>query len=329
MTAPDNAALPPGADGNGNIPPGGSGPGNIPPGGNPGHIPPGGGPGNIPPGGGPGNIPPGDNSPGRIILVLGGIRSGKSRFAEQLAAQLAGDTETAPSISDNPGADGPGLSDEAVDGAVVAPDSAGGVGGGFVGDERPAVGGGAARGAVLYLATGVVSDEAMAQRIAAHRARRPAHWLTLETPQHPAAALREYAAAGWPGNGGVAPPVVLLDSVDGWIANLLLSADGGYGPAPGDEAAADIDKESVIKEAMAQTGALLHRLRAMPGYCILVSSEVGHSLVAETALGRQFQDILGLVNQELAAVAHQVYLAVAGLPVQIKPPPTSAHSAPE
>lgn len=297
-------------------------------------------PGNPSPGGGPGNPPPGGAASGRIILVLGGIRSGKSRFAEQLAAQLAGDTESVPSISDNPGADGPGLSDDAVDGAVVAPDSAGGVGGGFVGDERPAVGGGAAGGAVLYLATGVATDEAMAQRIAAHRARRPAHWLTLETPQYPAAALRECAAAGWPGNGGMAPPVVLLDSVDGWIANLLLSADGGYGPAPGNEAAdADsnkesatataTDKESIIKEAMAQTGALLHRLRAMPGHCILVSSEVGHSLVAETALGRQFQDVLGLVNQELAAAAHQVYLAIAGLPLQIKPPPTSAHPAPE
>lgn len=273
----------------------------------------------------PGNIPPG-NGPGRIILVLGGIRSGKSRFAEQLAVQLAVETKSASRISDSPGADGPGLSDE-----------------GFVGDERLAAGGVSSGGAVLYLATGVVSDEAMAQRIAAHRARRPAHWLTLETPQHPAAALREGAAAGWPGNGGMAPPVVLLDSVDGWIANLLLSADGGYGPAPVDEAAGnraaaadinkesatDTDKESLIKEAMAQTGSLLHRLQAMPGYCILVSSEVGHSLVAENALGRQFQDVLGLVNQELAAAAHQVYLAVAGLPLQIKPPPTSAHPAPE
>lgn len=302
MTAPDNAAAPP----------------------------PGGGPGNPQPGG-PGNPTPSDNSPGRIILILGGIRSGKSRFAEQLAAQLAGETESAPAVSDSPDADSSCFSDEAVVGAVVASDSAGDAGGGSVAAERRAVDGAAAGGAVLYLATGLASDEAMAQRIAAHRARRPAHWLTLETPQHPATALREYASAGWPGNGGMAPPVVLLDSVDGWIANLLLSADGGYGPAPGDEAAdADrnkesataMDKESIIKEAMAQTGALLHRLRAMPCHCILVSSEVGHSLVADTPLGRQFQDVLGLVNQELAAAAHQVYLAVAGLPIQIKPLPT-------
>lgn len=313
MTAPDNAAAPlPADDGNGNPPPGG----------------------------GPGNPLPGGGSPGRIILVLGGIRSGKSRFAEQLAAQLAGDTGNAPLISDNPGADSPGFSDEATGGGnrpahSVAAGFVGGesgdAGGGFVSAERRAVSGGAAGGAVLYLATGLASDEAMAQRIAAHRARRPAHWLTLETPQHPATALREYASAGWPGNGGMAPQVVLLDSVDGWIANLLLSAADAGGPAPGNQAADSdrdkesatvTDKESIIKEALAQTGALLHRLRAMPGHCILVSSEVGHSLVADNALGRQFQDVLGLVNQELAAAAQQVYLAVAGLPLQIKPPPT-------
>ena len=327
MTAPDNAAapIPPADDGPGNIPPGGSGPGNPLPGGS-----------------GPGNIPPGGGNPGRIILVLGGIRSGKSRFAEQLAAQLAGDTKIAPPIPDNPGADSPGLSDEATGNdarpahsvaAGFVGGASGDAGGDLVGAESPAVGGGAAGGAVLYLATGVISDEAMAQRIAAHRARRPAHWLTLETPQHPAAALREYASAGWPGNGGMTPPVLLLDSVDGWIANLLLSAADAGGPAPGNESAdadrnkesataSDSDKEAIIKEALAQTGALLHRLRTMPGHCILVSSEVGHSLVADTPLGRQFQDVLGLVNQELAAAAHQVYLAVAGLPLQIKPPPT-------
>lgn len=310
MTAPDNAAaIPPADDGNGNITPGG----------------------------GPGDSMPDGGGPGRIILVLGGIRSGKSRFAEQLAAQLAGDTGNAPLISDNPGADSPGLSDEATGGGnrpahSVAAGFIGGesddAGGGSVAAERPAVDGGAAGGVVLYLATGVVSDEAMAQRIAAHRARRPAHWLTLETPQHPAAALRECESAGWPGNGGMAPPVVLLDSVDGWIANLLLSAADADGPAPGNQAAdrdresaTATDRESIIKEALAQTGALLCRLRATPGHCILVSSEVGHSLVAENALGRQFQDVLGLVNQELAAAAHQVYLAVAGLPIQIKPPP--------
>ena len=354
MTPPDHASDSPGGAGSGNIPPGEYGIGGTTPGD---ATPGGGGGGGTPPGDatpgeyGSGGNRPGHATPGRIILILGGIRSGKSRLAEQLAAQLARGPESVPAILGNPDLDSPGHSADETGAAhplYAHPyiDESGDVGGSFAGAGSAVgapgeVGGndtscGVAGGVVLYLATGVAADEAMAQRIAAHRARRPAHWLTLETPQHPAEALREFQAAGWPENGGTPLPVVLLDSVDGWIANLLLSAAAVDRTPPGSEvdgsgaadnqesptAADTADKEAVIKEAMAQTRSLLCQLRAMPGACILVSSEVGLSLVAETALGRQFQDVLGLVNQELAAAAQQVYLSVAGLPLQIKPPPS-------
>ena len=57
---------------------------------------------------------------------------------------------------------------------------------------------------------------------------------------------------------------------------------------------------------------------------VLVSSEVGLSLVAHTKLGRRFQDLLGLVNQRAAAAASDVYLIVAGIPVTIKGGPRTA-----
>jgi len=50
----------------------------------------------------------------------------------------------------------------------------------------------------------------------------------------------------------------------------------------------------------------------------LVSSEVGLSLVPPYSLGRRFQDLLGLVNQKIAAAADRVYLVVAGIPVVVK-----------
>ena len=52
---------------------------------------------------------------------------------------------------------------------------------------------------------------------------------------------------------------------------------------------------------------------------VVVSSEVGHSLVATSSLGRQFQDLLGTVNQTIAAAADEVTLVVAGIPVRVKP----------
>ena len=50
----------------------------------------------------------------------------------------------------------------------------------------------------------------------------------------------------------------------------------------------------------------------------MVSSEVGLSLVPPNQLGRRFQDLLGLVNQRVASAANQVYLVVAGIPIEIK-----------
>jgi adenosylcobinamide kinase/adenosylcobinamide-phosphate guanylyltransferase len=52
---------------------------------------------------------------------------------------------------------------------------------------------------------------------------------------------------------------------------------------------------------------------------ICVSNEVGLGLVPETQVGRTFRDLLGRVNQDFAAAADEVYLLVAGLPLQLKP----------
>ena len=52
---------------------------------------------------------------------------------------------------------------------------------------------------------------------------------------------------------------------------------------------------------------------------VLVTNEVGAGIVPENALARQFRDAAGLLNQQIAAVADDVYLAVAGLPMKVKP----------
>jgi adenosylcobinamide kinase/adenosylcobinamide-phosphate guanylyltransferase len=51
---------------------------------------------------------------------------------------------------------------------------------------------------------------------------------------------------------------------------------------------------------------------------ILVSDEVGLGVVPESAEGRRFRDLLGLVNQCAAAVAGEVYLCIAGITQRIK-----------
>lgn len=137
-----------------------------------------------------------------------------------------------------------------------------------------------AGGRVAVIATGVATDEEMRVRIAAHRRSRPADWLVHEEP-------RRVGSAVTPGSADT----VLLDSVDGLVA------------ATGDADA-----------CLAELRALLDSVPRV----VAVTSEVGLSLVALSPVGRAFTDSLGMVNQQLAAVADTVDLVVAGLPLRLK-----------
>ena len=152
---------------------------------------------------------------------------------------------------------------------------------------------------VIYIATGKVTDDDMAERIRRHRERRPAEWRTVEAPLNPVGALRESGIQDG------SAPVLLLDSLDGWVSNLLIEHEG-----------------METSELEARTVGAARRFASYVGEidaeAVVVSSEVGHSLVATSSLGRQFQDLLGTVNQAMAADADTVTLVVAGIPVPIK-----------
>ena len=145
---------------------------------------------------------------------------------------------------------------------------------------------------VTYLATATPSDGEMATRIAAHRARRPAHWGLVEEPIHLAAALRAHAAPG---------RCLLVDCLTLWLTNLLLAEDG-----------AALDRERA---------ALLGLLPTLPGRLILVSNETGLGGIAMGDLGRRFGDAAGQLHQDLAPLCDQVILTVAGLPLHLKGAP--------
>lgn len=168
----------------------------------------------------------------RLTLVLGGARSGKSRYAESLVT------------------------------ALPAP--------------------------WIYVATAEARDAEMAERIAAHQARRGAGWRTLETPRDVVGALTAH---------GTTP--LLVDCLTLWLANALL-------------ASADVDAEiERLEAALEQASAPL----------VLVANEVGFGIVPDNALGRRFRDLQGLLNQRIAARADRVVLVVAGLPLTIKGSP--------
>jgi adenosyl cobinamide kinase/adenosyl cobinamide phosphate guanylyltransferase len=150
--------------------------------------------------------------------------------------------------------------------------------------------------AVDYLATARrrPDDSDWEARIAAHIARRPAGWRTVE-PDDLAEALR---AAG--------PSAVLVDDIATWLTGELDDA----GAWEGDMAA--------IRACRARCGELVSAVTACPARLVLVSAEVGLGVVPATHPGRLFRDELGTLNAALAAVCNEVLLLVAGLPIRLR-----------
>ncbi len=148
--------------------------------------------------------------------------------------------------------------------------------------------------AVRYVATaaGGEDDPEWLARIEAHQQRRPQSWSTEETGADPAR-LTELLTEAKPDD------TLLVDDLGGWVAALL------------DPARQPNDDE-------ADVAALAAAVRACAARVVLVSPEVGLTLVATTPVGRAFTDALGTTNQALAAVCDRVALVVAGRPVWLK-----------
>lgn len=138
---------------------------------------------------------------------------------------------------------------------------------------------------VLYVATGPVRDDdpEWADRVAAHRLRRPAWWRTVETTD----LVGMLTSATGP---------VLVDGIGTWLAAAM--DDTGAWEDP-----------SRVRPLLDD---LVSAWRGTRARVVAVSDEVGLSLVPATASGRAFRDALGRLNQRLAAESEEAALVVAG-----------------
>ena len=122
----------------------------------------------------------------------------------------------------------------------------------------------------------------MAARIAAHQARRPGEWRTVE------------AGGGLVDHLVEVEGLALVDSLGTWMAGV-----------PG---------FAVDGERLCQV------LEARRGDTVVVSDEVGLGVHPSSASGRRFRDALGLLNQAVAQVADDVLLVVAGRALHLERP---------
>ncbi len=150
-----------------------------------------------------------------------------------------------------------------------------------------------------FIATAQPLDEEMRERAARHRAERGQAFCTREVPRELVPALREASHDS---------DVVVIDCLTLWLSNLLL---------------AGLDRAAI--------GARVHELRdelsRAAVHVIVVSNEVGMGVVPESPLGRAFRDVSGAAHQALAGVAHELYFAVMGQLLRLRPGPVELVAA--
>ena len=169
---------------------------------------------------------------------------------------------------------------------------------------------------VLFVATATAGDAEMAERIATHQANRPAEWRTVEEPIDLAGAIRTHAHP---------IDLVIVDCLTLWVSNLIFQI------MPGAATNEDIPASTWLRledAVLIGTRDALDAARKSGASAVIISNEVGLGVVPPHPLGRNYRDVLGRVNQVVAAEADAVILMVAGLPLRIKASPYQSATLP-
>lgn len=180
---------------------------------------------------------------GKLIFITGGVRSGKSSYAEDVTSSLGSD--------------------------------------------------------ITYIATAQAFDDEMRHRIYLHRERRPDSWKTVEEPLDVTGAIRKC---------GNQTEVIMLDCLTMLVSNLMFQSPEAEAGLSVEDQKKIIDEIRSVAEAAKEAAA----------HVVIVSNEVGLTLVSDNKLGRVYQEIVGSANQVVAALADEAYLVVSGLPVTLK-----------
>jgi len=146
---------------------------------------------------------------------------------------------------------------------------------------------------VNYIATCIPMDDEMKERVLLHQDRRPAHWQTIEEAYDPAGIIQSTDEPG---------KIFLIDCLTLLLANWMLRTDTSTSETHWDQ-----DFRNLAEVA---SNARAH--------VVIVSNEIGWGIVPEEPFTRLYRDVLGRANQIISAYADEVYLTIAGIPLEIK-----------
>lgn len=156
------------------------------------------------------------------------------------------------------------------------------------------------KGDAIYIATAENFDDEMDLRIKKHVKRRKEssiNWRTVEC-------LKKFD--GLSGD----EKYVLFDSLGVFISNIMFS-----------KTADDLSDESIeetILEVRKELEHLLDWARENDKELVIVTDEVGMSIIPESKVARVYRDVIGTINKEVAAKCDRAYLVCMGLEVRLK-----------
>lgn len=152
---------------------------------------------------------------------------------------------------------------------------------------------------VVYIATSRIYDEEMTHRVILHKNSRPDFWRTVESNYNLYEAIGEEKS-------------YLLDCITVLSSNIMFDITKDT-----DFIGIELQQE-VEDKIIDELASLILKIRDNDMDLVLVTNEVGDSIVPEHHVSRVFRDIQGRINQRIAKLADQVYLVCCGIPVKIK-----------
>ena len=164
----------------------------------------------------------------------------------------------------------------------------------------------------IYLATSLVFDEEMKEKVRLHKERRKNDWRTVETYKNFENSLNKY----FPKTKNEVKNNILVDCLTNLITNIIFEKEYiDWENFDKKSYIQDLEKlDKIVKNSVNE---LINVSKKFEN-AVIVSNELGMGLVPNYPLGRYFREIAGKMNQVMAKKADEVYFVVSGIPMKIK-----------
>lgn len=157
---------------------------------------------------------------------------------------------------------------------------------------------------VLYLATAVVTDQAMADRVRKHQEQRPKSWSTIEIYSNFMNLINHKEF--------IESEVVIIDCITTLIGNFMFDSKIDFDNCKADEI------NSLEMKITDEVLSLMDVCNKNNKKLVIVSNETGMGVVPSYYMGNYFRDMSGRINREIGSKADYMYFIFSGIPIKLK-----------